>query len=88
MKLAVHKKHLGGQIFYRSDSVKNFVFILEGTFYTDRNEAVTEIHHLLDLGAYSLRPHGTALWELNKESNKLVRLLDIPGCGDTARVQN
>jgi len=88
MKLAGQKNHLGGQILYRSpDPGKNLrFFIIEGTFYTDRNEAVTEIHHLLDLGAYSLRPHGTALWELNKESNKLVRLLDLPGCGDTARV--
>ena len=32
----------------------------------------------------SLRPHGTALWRLDRATGALERLLDLPGCGDTA----
>ena len=42
------------------------------------------LHHLYDLAAYSLRPHGTAMWKLNRETAELEWLLDLPGCGDTA----
>ena len=31
----------------------------------------------------SLRPHGTALWRLDRVTGALERLLDLPGCGDT-----
>lgn len=41
-------------------------------------------HHLYDLIAYSLRPHGTALWKLNRDTAQLEWLMDLPGCGDTA----
>jgi len=41
-------------------------------------------HHLLDLGAYSLRPHGTAIWKLNQNSGQLEQIVDLAGCGDTA----
>ena len=41
-------------------------------------------HHLYDLVAYSLRPHGTALWKLNRDTAELEWLMDLPGCGDTA----
>ena len=42
------------------------------------------LHHLLDLGYYSLRNHGNAIWKVNKETASLERVLDIPGCGDTS----
>lgn len=42
------------------------------------------LHHLLDLGYYSLRNHGNAIWKVNKETTSLEKVLDIPGCGDTS----
>jgi hypothetical protein len=42
------------------------------------------IHHLYDLVAYSLRKHGTAIWRLDRAEAKLVWVMDLPGCGDTA----
>ncbi len=42
------------------------------------------LHHYLNLGQYSLRPHGNAIWRILKDSGKLWKVLDIPGCGDTA----
>lgn len=42
------------------------------------------LHHLYDLVAYSFRPHGTALWRLNRSTARLEWILDLPGCGDTA----
>ena len=41
------------------------------------------VHHLYDLVAYSTRPHGTALWKLNQETEQLEWIMDLPGCGDT-----
>ena len=35
--------------------------------------------HLYDLVYYSLRPHGTALWRLNRQTTDLEKLLDLPG---------
>ena len=56
-----------------------------GTFYMQRNESLPEsLHHLIDLGAYSTRPHGVALWRMDKLEGTLEKLLDLPGCGDTA----
>jgi len=40
--------------------------------------------HYIDLGLYSARPHSTAIWHVNTESKQLDRVLDLPGCGDTA----
>jgi len=42
------------------------------------------LHHYLDLGEYSLRPHGNAIWKVLKGSGKLWKMLDLPGCGDTS----
>ena len=42
------------------------------------------VHHLYDLVAYSFRPHGTAIWRLDRVQKTLKRVLDLPGCGDTA----
>ena len=42
------------------------------------------IHHLYDLVAYSFRPHGTAIWRLDRVKRTLNKVLDLPGCGDTA----
>ena len=40
--------------------------------------------HLVDLAAYSTRPHGVALWRLDRENGKFIKILTLPGCGDTA----
>ena len=48
------------------------------------NNFPSTVHHLYDLVAYSFRPHGTAIWRLNKAQKTLEWLLDLPGCGDTA----
>jgi len=42
------------------------------------------VDHYVDLGLYSLRPHSTAIWHVNTETKKLDKVLDLPGCGDTA----
>jgi predicted DNA-binding helix-hairpin-helix protein len=42
------------------------------------------LHHLLDLGYYSLKNHGNAIWKVDKEKADLEQVLDIPGCGDTS----
>merc|ERR1712037_476778 len=56
-----------------------------GTFYMERNESIPEsLHHLIDLGAYSTRPHGVTLWRMDKLEGTFEKLLDLPGCGDTA----
>lgn len=39
--------------------------------------------HDLNLAAYSLRPHRSSIWRLNREKPALEYLFDIPGCGDT-----
>lgn len=57
----------------------------QGPFMSEFSLPTTPVlHHLYDLVAYSFRPHGTALWRLNRETAQLERLLDLPGCGDTA----
>jgi len=60
-----------------------------GQFWSKDNTILNilpeSIHHLIDLGRYSLRSHGTAIWKLNQEKNgELEWVLDLPGCGDTA----
>jgi len=68
-----------------------------GSFYVERpnwpdSDLGRASHHLLDLGLYSTRPHGTALYRLaidesideDPDNPKLIRILDLPGCGDTA----
>jgi len=44
------------------------------------------LHHLLDLGWYSLRNHGNAIWKvkMNPEDPQLEKVMDLPGCGDTS----
>jgi hypothetical protein len=42
------------------------------------------LHHLLDLGWYSIRNHSNALWKVNKDNLNLEKIGDIPGCGDTS----
>ena len=42
------------------------------------------IRHLLDLGLFSTRKHGTALYRINKESKSIELVEILPGCGDTA----
>jgi hypothetical protein len=42
------------------------------------------LHHLLTLALYSLRTHGTALWKVDTANHKLVKVADLPGCGQTA----
>ncbi len=37
-----------------------------------------------DMTAYSLRPKRSALYKIDKQTRKVVHLLDLPGCGDTA----
>lgn len=44
----------------------------------------TWISHYLDLGLYSTRAHGTAIWHLDTLRLRLDKVLDLPGCGDTA----
>lgn len=56
-----------------------------GPFMSSNNGVLPPtLHHLYDLAAYSLRPHGTAMWKLNRDTAELEWLLDLPGCGDTA----
>ena len=54
----------------------------DGTFYTERELDNTSLHHLIDLGAYSTRQHGTALYKLI--NGQLEKVFDLPGCGDNA----
>ena len=42
------------------------------------------LQHDIIQASYSLRPHRTSIWHLNKETQELEFLFDIPGCGDTA----
>ena len=42
------------------------------------------LHHLLDLGWYSIRSHGNAMWKVNKDDLSLEKVADLPGCGDTS----
>jgi len=44
------------------------------------------LHQLLDLGWYSLRNHGNAIWKvkMNPEDPQLEKFMDLPGCGDTS----
>ena len=57
----------------------------EGKFENSHFELEPKwLQHLIDLGAYSLRNHGDAIWKVNTEEEKLELVLDIPGCGDTA----
>ena len=55
----------------------------EGPFMSNLDWS-TPLEHTYDLVAYSFRPHGTALWKLDRTEAKLIKLLDLPGCGDTA----
>jgi hypothetical protein len=58
-----------------------------GSFYNDNpleRLLPKNLHHYLDLGEYSLRPHGNAIWKIMKSSGKLLKVLDLPGCGDTS----
>ena len=41
-------------------------------------------HHLIDLVNFSFRQHGTAIWRLDQLTGDLEKLLELPGCGDTA----
>ena len=50
----------------------------DGTFMTERDLENPVLHHVIDLAAYSLRRHGTALWKLSKDGN-LEHILDLPG---------
>ena len=57
----------------------------KGPFMSNWTLAIPEVlHHLFDLVTYSLRPHGTALWKLNRSTGELDWMMDLPGCGDTA----
>jgi hypothetical protein len=40
--------------------------------------------HYVDLGLYSVRSHSTAIWHVNTVTQQLDKVLDLPGCGDTA----
>jgi len=42
------------------------------------------LHHLIDLGWYSVRNHGNAIWKVNKSKLSLEKVADLPGCGDTS----
>lgn len=58
-----------------------------GTFMNNdfyENLLPRNLHHYFDLGAYSLRPHGNAIWKVLKSSGLLLKVLDLPGCGDTS----
>ena len=55
----------------------------DGTFYTERDIGNVNVHHLIDLGAYSTRRHGTALYKLIN-GKSMEKVLDLPGCGDNA----
>ena len=56
----------------------------EGLFQNDRGLENEALAHLIDLGAYSTRPHGVALFRLDRVNHEFVKILDLPGCGDTA----
>ena len=56
----------------------------EGKFQNDRGLENEALAHLVDLGAYSTRPHGVALFRLDREKHEFIKILDLPGCGDTA----
>lgn len=47
------------------------------------DELPNSIHHLIDLVSYSFRRHGDAIWKLESDGT-LTKVVDIPGCGDTA----
>ena len=57
-----------------------------GSFYSGKRRFKNSpsIRHLLDLGLYSTRAHGTALFRLNKEEKTVEFVENLPGCGDTA----
>ena len=46
-----------------------------GHFWSNENSILNmlpeKVHHLIDLGMYSLRSHGTAIWKLNQEKVNL-----------------
>jgi len=48
------------------------------------NDLPDILHHLVDLASYSLREHSTAIWRFDQEGRQLVKVLDLPGCGDNA----
>lgn len=42
------------------------------------------IDHYIDLGLYSTRAHSTAVYHVNTKERVLDKVIDLPGCGDTA----
>ena len=56
-----------------------------GQFWSKDNDILNvlpeTIHHLIDLGRYSLRSHGTAIWKLNQEKVGLYNII-ITKCID------
>jgi hypothetical protein len=38
----------------------------------------------LYLSAYSMRPKGSALYRIDRAARRVVKVMDIPGCGDNA----
>lgn len=58
----------------------------DGPFYTGirRFKNRPALRHILDLGLFSTRAHGTALYRLDKHGEKIEFVDFLPGCGDTA----
>ena len=48
----------------------------KGQFWSNDNTILNtipaQLHHLIDLGLYSLRSHGTAIWKLSQEKVLLL----------------
>jgi len=59
-----------------------------GPFWSHDNPLLNTLppweHHLIDLVNFSFRQHGTAIWRLDQSTGNLEKLLELPGCGDTA----
>ena len=59
-----------------------------GPFWSHDNPLLNTLppweHHLVDLVNFSFRQHGTAIWRLDQATGRLEKMLELPGCGDTA----
>ena len=59
-----------------------------GPFWSHDNPLLNTLppweHHLVDLVNFSFRQHGTAIWRLDQATGQLEKMLELPGCGDTA----
>ena len=43
-----------------------------------------DVQKWLYLGTYSARPKGTSLYRIDRQARRVVRVMDLPGCGDTS----